>query len=123
MVIPEYDSPRSLQQYDGSYGLSPLTGKEREITPRNRLTMRLNPSVGRTVDINPARGMDLARGLKALAINCAINNVRQDAARQRFHERAGLKRKRLKADRWRKKFKLGFKGMIAKVKDMRKKGW
>ena len=90
---------------------------------RASLTVRSRPSVGRTIEINPERGVDLGRGLRSLEITCAQNNVRIDAARQVFHERGGLKRKRLKSERWRKRFKIGFNHVVGKVKVMRRKGW
>ncbi|KAI9839205.1 MAG: hypothetical protein M1819_003198 [Sarea resinae] len=85
--------------------------------------MRLGPSLGRTVQVNPGKGMDLGRSLRVLDINCNKNSVRTDASAQRFHERPGLRRKRLKSQRWRKKFKLGFQAMVSKVEEMRRKGW
>ncbi|KAL6851351.1 hypothetical protein ACO1O0_008479 [Amphichorda felina] len=43
--------------------------------------------------------------------------------RQRFHERPGLRRKRLKMVRWRKRFKGGFKATAARVCELKKQGW
>lgn len=94
-----------------------------EPATRASLTVRSRPSVGRTVEINPERGVDLGRGLQKLEVTCYLNNVRIDAARQKFHERPGLKRKRLKSERWRKKFQIGFRHVVGKVKVMRRKGW
>ena len=67
--------------------------------------------------------MDLGRALRQMEMKLAINSVRADFNRQRFHERAGLKRKRLKSQRWRKRFKQGFRAVVAKVDDMRRRGW
>ncbi|KAL8696589.1 MAG: hypothetical protein Q9201_007585 [Fulgogasparrea decipioides] len=86
-------------------------------------TIKSRPSLGRTVEVVPERGLDLGRALRSLEINCAVNNVRGDALKQKFHERPGLKRKRLKSVRWRRNFKQGFKAVVAKVKAMRRKGW
>ncbi len=88
-------------------------------TPR----LRLGPSVGRSVAIEPNRGVDLPRGIKSLEMMCARNQVRGDFMRQRFHERPGLKRKRLRSVRWRKRFREGFRAMVGKVEDMRRRGW
>ena len=85
--------------------------------------IRLDAFVGRSEDVDITRGMDLARSIRKLEIKCAYNNVRKDFAKQRFHERAGLKRKRLKSERWRKRFKEGFQAVVKKVKKMRKQGW
>lgn len=73
--------------------------------------------------MNTARGMDVGRAFRQLEILCARNSVRRDFMRQRFHERPGLKRKRLKSERWRKNFKANFKGIVGVVQKMRKQGW
>ncbi|CAO1603730.1 hypothetical protein XANCAGTX0491_007309 [Xanthoria calcicola] len=86
-------------------------------------TIKSRPSLGRTVEVMPDRGFDLGRALKSLEINCAVNNVKSDAQAQRFHERPGMKRKRLHSLRWRWRFKIGFKAVVGKVKAMRRKGW
>ncbi|KAF2164346.1 hypothetical protein M409DRAFT_25225 [Zasmidium cellare ATCC 36951] len=85
--------------------------------------MKLGPTVGRTVNVNTARGMDVGRAFRQLEILCARNQVRKDFMKQRFHERPGLKRKRLKSERWRKNFKANFKETVALVQKMRKQGW
>ena len=90
---------------------------------RAQSTIKSHPSVGRTVEVMPNRGMDLGRAIRALEINCSVNNVKQDAYQQRFYERPGMKRKRLKSARWRKRFKEGFQAVVGKVKIMRRKGW
>ncbi|KAL9018239.1 MAG: hypothetical protein Q9185_004453 [Variospora sp. 1 TL-2023] len=94
----------------------------REAT-RATATIKSRPSLGRTVEVIPDRGMDLGRALKSLDVNCALNNVRKDANKQRYYERPGLKRKRLHSERWRRRFRIGFKAVVAKVKSMRRKGW
>jgi len=85
--------------------------------------LRLGPSVGRSVAVEPERGIDLGRAFRNLDINCARNTVKGDFMRQRFHERPGLKRKRLRSVRWRRRFKEGFRAMVGKVEEMRKSGW
>jgi len=85
--------------------------------------VRLDAFVGRSEDVDPLKGADLGRALRKLEVKCAYNNVRQDFNKQRFHERPGLKRKRLKSQRWRKRFSKGFKAVVSKVQQMRMKGW
>ncbi|MCJ1403053.1 hypothetical protein MMC11_006276 [Xylographa trunciseda] len=85
--------------------------------------VRLDAFIGRSEEVDPGKGMDLGRAFKKLELKCNYNNVRGDMQKQRFHERPGLKRKRLKSERWRKRFKEGFRAVVAKVKDMRNKGW
>ncbi len=94
-----------------------------EPATRASLTIRSRPSLGRTVEINSERGVDLGKGLRSLEITCSLNSVRKDSFRQDFHERPGMKRKRLKSERWRKRFKIGFRRVVEKVKVMRRKGW
>ena len=43
--------------------------------------------------------------------------------RQRFHEREGLKRKRLRNERWRRRFKEGFQRAVGRVVGMKRQGW
>ena len=88
--------------------------------PRNTATIKSRPSLGRTVNVTAA---GVARALQVLAREVRDNNVRADQKRQRFHERAGLKRKRLKSERWRKRFQIAFRATVQKVQEMRRKGW
>ena len=91
-----------------------------EVKSRNTATIKSRPSLGRTVEVTE-RGV--AAALQQLEAECRRNNLRVDQTRQRFHERPGMKRKRLKSERWRKRFKIAFKATVQKVQDMRKKGW
>lgn len=85
--------------------------------------MKLGPSLGRTVEVNPARGMDVGRAFRTLEMQCARNSVKRDFMMQRFHERPGLKRKRLKSVRWRRNFKKNFQATVALVQKMTRQGW
>lgn len=86
------------------------------------LEMRnLRPSTGRTVE--KYGNVDVARAFQLLDIACNKNNVSRDVFRQRYHERPGLKRKRLASERWRKIFRQGFKATVARVSELRKQGW
>lgn len=84
---------------------------------------RLNPTYGRTVDLDPSRGRDIVRGIGMLGSLMARNRVRKDVSKQKFHERGGLKRKRLHSERWRARFKRGFEQVTARVSELTKKGW
>lgn len=84
---------------------------------------RLNPAYGRAVSLDVSRGRDLVRGIGMLGSLLARNKVKADMNRQRFHERGGLKRKRLNSERWRARFKEGFRAMTARVSELTKKGW
>ncbi|KAI9671117.1 MAG: hypothetical protein M1831_005203 [Alyxoria varia] len=85
--------------------------------------IRLGPTLGRTIEVNDKRRMDLGRAFRMLEVKCSQNSVRRDFNKQRFHERPGLKRKRLKSERWRARFKTNFKQVIRRVEEMRRKGW
>jgi small subunit ribosomal protein MRP21 len=82
--------------------------------------IRLDAYVGRNEETDQQKGIDLGRALHNLEAKCRYNNVRNDIMKQRFHMRPGLKRKTLKSERWRKRFKEGFKAVVSKVQDMRK---
>lgn len=85
--------------------------------------MKLNSTTGRIIPVDQDRGIDAATAFRRLAMRLAQNNVRKDAQRQRFYERPGLKRKRLKSERWRKRFKEAFQGTVAKVVGLKRQGW
>ena len=85
--------------------------------------MKLGPTLGRTVHVDNQRGIDVARAFRSMEIQVARNSVRKEFARQKFHERPGKKRKRLHSERWRKRFKLGFKATVKRVLKMKKQGW
>jgi hypothetical protein len=53
----------------------------------------------------------------------ARNSVRRDFNKQKFHERPGLKRKRLKSERWRARFKTEFAATCKRVTELTRKGW
>ena len=90
---------------------------------RAERTIRSRPTVGRTIEVHQEGGQHVAGALKKLDILCSVNRIRSDQARQRFHERPGMKRKRLKSERWRRLFKASFKMTVARVQEMRRKGW
>lgn len=84
----------------------------REIIPK------MGPTAGRSVLVTG----DVAQAFSRLGFIVRQNKVKSDSFMQRFHERPGLKRKRLKSQRHRKRFKEGFKKMVSIVQDMRRKG-
>lgn len=84
---------------------------------------RLNPTYGRTVELDASRGRDIVRGIGMLGSLMARNKVKSDFNKQRFHERGGLKRKRLASERWRARFKKGFRDVTDRVTELTRKGW
>lgn len=124
MNIPE--QPGSSGAQDGAslaYRRGVRAPLKRSVKPRAVRTIESSPRVGRTIEINLKRGLDLPRALRKLGFQCIENNVRRDQLNQRYYERPGMKRKRLKRERWRARFKLGFKALVQKVQAMRRKGW
>lgn len=83
--------------------------------------MRLSPSTGRTVSVGGK--VDVTRAFSLLAMSVQRNGIKRESSRQRFHERPGLKRKRLHSYRWRRRFRAGFKAAVARVVQLRKQGW
>ncbi|TGJ85808.1 hypothetical protein E0Z10_g2949 [Xylaria hypoxylon] len=86
-----------------------------------RAHLRMVPRTGRTVYVK--RDVDVARSFKLLSIQVAQNKLRSDFQSQRFHERPGKKRKRLRGDRWQRRFKKGFKATISRVRELTAQGW
>lgn len=86
-----------------------------------RPALRLVPRTGRTIHVT--RNADVARSFQLLSIHVSSNRVRHDLNSQRYHERPGLKRKRLKSERWQKRFQKGFKACVKRVRELTKQGW
>ena len=84
-------------------------------------TLRLDAYLGRAEPVNFNK--PLGRAMALVNAKLTENKVRQMVRRQRFHERKGLKRKRLKSERWRARFKEGFVAALGKVRRMRRQGW
>ncbi|KAK0123454.1 hypothetical protein ONS96_010438 [Cadophora gregata f. sp. sojae] len=87
-----------------------------------RKPLLLNASTGRSVTIGHS-GIDVAKGFRLMENSCARNKVKRESMKQRFHERGGLKRKRLRRERWRTRFMEGFKATISRVKQLKHQGW
>lgn len=118
--ISAYDDPFG-PDFDFEAGeLSKIKVNEERPAP-TRPPLRLVPRTGRTVHVG--KSVDVARSFKILSVQIAQNQLRRDFQSQRFHERAGLKRKRLRSERWQKRFKKGFKACVARVKELTKQGW
>ncbi|GAB7346415.1 hypothetical protein MBLNU457_5112t1 [Dothideomycetes sp. NU457] len=100
-----------------------LDEKNIEPDPVKPLRVKLGPSLGRMIHVDEQKGIDVGRAFRMLEIQVARNKVKADFNRQRFHERPGMKRKRLKSVKWRAAFKEGFKGMVSQVVAMRRQGW
>jgi small subunit ribosomal protein MRP21 len=85
--------------------------------------LRLGPNVGRSFHVDAGRGIDVARAFRQLDSACRKNKVRTDFANQRFHERPGLKRKRIRYEGKIRGFKARFTKVVQMVQRMTKSGW
>jgi small subunit ribosomal protein MRP21 len=118
----EYNSDRLLFPDNGlgSSDVDATLPKQRVLT---ELPIHLTPRTGRSIDVDPGKNNDLGTRMRQLDMLCARNQIRSDFAKQRFHERGGMKRKRLKSQRWRIRFKNEFRKTVLRVQQLRKKGW
>jgi len=112
-ALADMDSLSSLPHQS----TTPYVDETKKVYPR------LTPAYGRTIELDENRGRDLVRAIGMLGTSMARNKVRYDFMKQRFHERPGLKRKRLKSERWRARFKEGFAHVTSRVTELTKKGW
>ncbi|KAH6659074.1 hypothetical protein BKA67DRAFT_543489 [Truncatella angustata] len=121
---PAFDDEDIVRDY--TFNIGDLTSNRSYSDSLTSMTttypdIRCVPRTGRSVQVG--KGADAARTLKLLNMQCAANRVRQDFQSQRFHERPGLKRKRLKSERWRRRFKKAFKATCKRVDELRRQGW
>ena len=115
------DNPPAQRDYRD---LSNYLGMDRRtITEPQKRTIRSSPTVGTTIELNPDRRVDFARGLTKLNQELRANDVRNQARAQKYQERAGQKRKRLRRERWRRFFGSGFKAAVNRVHTMKAQGW
>jgi small subunit ribosomal protein MRP21 len=100
-----------------------VTDISKQIGDGNSTTdkLLLNRTTGRSVRVT--EGMSLPQALERLQVQMRLNRVQAEVRRQRFHERPGLKRKRLKSERWRRNFKGGFIAAIQRATDLHRQGW
>ncbi|EXJ81016.1 hypothetical protein A1O3_07304 [Capronia epimyces CBS 606.96] len=97
-----------------------LDDLSQELHETSSISLRLRPTLGRTVD---GLNGDPSRGFRILERKCAENKIRQDARKQLFHVRSGQARKDIRRVRWRKLFLEGFIAECGRVRRMRKQGW
>lgn len=97
------------------------------LDPLERPKVRAATATGRTVFVKNFTGPNAASSAP-VAINILNKLVQQQGVRakfnyQRFHERRGMKKKRLKMVRWRKQFKAGFRATVKRVMELKRQGW
>ncbi|KAI0841421.1 hypothetical protein F5Y06DRAFT_293917 [Hypoxylon sp. FL0890] len=118
--ISAYDDPFAPEIDFETGELSKSIAMEARPAPE-RPPLRLVPRTGRTVHVG--KNVDIARSFKLLSVQVFQNRIPNDVQQQKFHERPGLKRKRLKSQRWQRRFKKGFKACVSRVKELTKQGW
>lgn len=98
-----------------------MSSFERALAPGivdNKQLPRMGPTAGRSVLVQG----DVTVAFTRLRSIVQANRVRADKNKQRFHERPGVKRKRLRRERHKRRFKEGFKRMVGIVLDMKNRG-
>ncbi|KAM3458354.1 hypothetical protein MY3296_000560 [Beauveria thailandica] len=96
--------------------------------PLARPRVRAAASTGRTIFVRnanpgPNSAPTVRSALAMLGRLVGSQHIKNKYYSQRFHERKGLKRKRLASERWRSRFKVGFCAAYARVHELRKQGW
>ena len=96
--------------------------------PTAQPTVRTAPVTGRTIFVdpeNPVRGkvQSPEQGFKRLDVIMNQNRIKTMWHQQRFSERPGMKRKRLKMQRWKRRFRYGFIEATRRVKELKRQGW
>lgn len=86
------------------------------------INLHLSPRIGRTVQVTGA-STDIEKKLRMLNAVCTQNQIRSQFYSQRFHERTGLKRKRLRKERHAKRFKTTFKQLCSRARELGLQGW
>ncbi|KIW05985.1 uncharacterized protein PV09_03169 [Verruconis gallopava] len=101
------------------------TNTKPPFTPRvlRELDIHVKPRTGRSLAVNPRNPTELGAKIRALGSLVGRNKIKRDAIQQKFHERPGLKRKRLARERWRTYFGNRFRSVVARVNELRAQGW
>ncbi|KAG6006839.1 hypothetical protein E4U21_006646 [Claviceps maximensis] len=95
--------------------------------PLDRPNVRTKAVVGRTVFIKDRLAQQSAPtatvAIRVLDRLCRDQKIKNKYHSQKFHERKGLKKKRLTSQRWRARFKTGFKAAVNRVLELKRQGW
>lgn len=118
VMPPDYGSPEttvsaSLMVANSIHNL--------QTQPRATRNIHSHPCLGRAIDIK--QRTDLARSFFLLNRLVRTNRIKLDQRMQRFHERPGVRRKRLQRERWRARFKDNFRNAVEKIRTMKRMGW
>ncbi|KAF7588804.1 hypothetical protein BBP40_005197 [Aspergillus hancockii] len=91
--------------------------------PVRRVELKLGPTLGRQVHVEPEKGTDLASAFRMLGATVSTNGIKRQALHQKFHVRRGQMNKNLRMERWKKLFRFSFQKTVRKIERMRAQGW
>ncbi|KAJ5172538.1 hypothetical protein N7492_005131 [Penicillium capsulatum] len=111
---------RSVSAGSGAYSRRDQTASQ---LASRKLELKLGPTLGRQVQVEPERGLDLASAIRSLGATVSTNKIRQQARDQKFHMRKGAVRKEQRRQRWRKLFRFSFQETVKKIQRMQAQGW
>ncbi|KAF3484212.1 uncharacterized protein GIQ15_03536 [Arthroderma uncinatum] len=85
--------------------------------------LKLGPKLGRTIAVDPTRGVDVNTAFSMMEAQVSRNNIKHDQRIQKFHIRRGQMRKIVKSKRWRKLFKASFDVTVLRCMELKRQGW
>lgn len=96
--------------------------------PMQLPNVRSAPVTGRTIFVDktsnrPGKANNPEAAFKKLDTVMGQNKIKVMWHQQRFAERPGMKRKRLKMARWKRRFRFGFIDTARRVKELKNQGW
>lgn len=105
-------------------GVGSQAWREQAAQLSNRKTeLKLGPTLGRQVHVEPERNLDLPAALRQLHGIVQSNRIKAMSIQQKYHVRRGAMRKQLRRDRWRKLFKFSFQETVKRIQRMQSQGW
>lgn len=95
--------------------------------PLEQTRVRTKPVTGRTVHVtgygSQTTGASAPGAISVLEGLVRRQKIKSKFNYQKFHERRGLKKKRLRSERWRNRFRTGFKATVMRVLELKRQGW
>jgi hypothetical protein len=107
----------------GGVGSQTFKDRAAQQLASRKLELKLGPTLGRQVHVEPERGVDLPAAIRQLEITCSMNKIKANAHEQKFYKRKGAVRKELRRTRWRKLFRFSFQETVKKIQRMQAQGW
>lgn len=106
----------------GSVGSQAWKDQSAQLASR-KTELKLGPTLGRQVHVEPERGVDLAAAIRNLQMTVNQNKIKAQSFEQKFHVRKGMVRKQQRRTRWRKLFRFSFQETVKKIQRMQAQGW